>query len=316
MTGKDLMIIKKETADLVLQKVQGFQKNGELDLPPNYSAANALKSAWLILQTVFDKDKRPALEVCTKTSIANSLLDMVVQGLNPAKKQCYFIVYGKQLSLQRSYLGTKSVCLRLSPDLEDIYAEVVYQGDELEYRIDRGRRVIETHKQKLENIDDSKIVAAYAVAVGKDGAVRRSELMTMDQIKQAWKQSRQYPVNKDGSLKADTVHEKFTGEMAKKTVTSRLAKHIIGASTDSDLLIQSVRRSDDDAAEADVQAEIDGNANQEYIDIDPGDLSDGEKKEDTQDGGPPPMTPEEIAEIQAMEAAEAGKGKTANGPSF
>jgi recombination protein RecT len=37
------------------------------------------------------------LQACTRDSIANALLDMAVQGLNPAKKQGYFIAYGKQL---------------------------------------------------------------------------------------------------------------------------------------------------------------------------------------------------------------------------
>ena len=53
--------IREATVDLILAKVQKFQQHGELDLPPNYSAANALKSAWLILQQTVDKDKKPVL---------------------------------------------------------------------------------------------------------------------------------------------------------------------------------------------------------------------------------------------------------------
>lgn len=45
----------------------------------------------MTLQSMTDKNRKPALTVCTKDSIANSLLDMVVQALNPVKKQCYFI---------------------------------------------------------------------------------------------------------------------------------------------------------------------------------------------------------------------------------
>lgn len=267
-TITDVAVVKKETADLVLSKVQQFQKSGELDLPPNYSAANALKSAWLILQNTVDKDKRPALTTCTKASIANALLDMVVQGLNPAKRQCYFIVYGNQLTLQRSYFGTKAVCLRVDKTLDDIYAEVVYQGDDLEYSIIRGQRVIEKHIQKLENIDDTKIIAAYAVAVGKDGSVKRCELMTMEQLVAAWRQSKMYPIDDKGNVKPNSTHGKFTAEMAKKTVTSRLSKHIINVSSDSDLVIQSIRRSDDEAAHAEAQEEIDEHANNgDIIDI-------------------------------------------------
>lgn len=287
-----LMKIKQETADVVLSKIQVFQQKGELDLPPNYSAANALKSAWLILQDTLDKNKKPVLEVCLRHTIANALLDMVVQGLNPSKKQCYFIAYGNKLSMQRSYFGTKAVCLRVDKNISDIYAEVVYQGDELEYSIERGRRIIETHRQKLDNIDDSKIVAAYAVALDKDGEVKRSELMTMDQIKAAWKQSKMYPIDNSGNIKPESTHGKFTAEMAKKTVTNRLSKHIINASSDSDLLIKSVRRSDDEASEAEAQEEIEDYANSgEIIDIDPdqeqqGDADEADEHEQDQSAEP------------------------------
>jgi len=299
-----LMEIKKETADIVLSKVQHFQKHGELDLPPNYSAANALKSAWLILQETVDKDKRPALEVCTKPSIANALLDMVIQGLNPAKKQCYFIVYGKHLALQRSYFGTKAVALRVAKDLQDIFAEVVYKGDNLTYRIDKGRRIIEEHQQKLADINNVNIVAAYAVAVDNKGEVIRSELMTMDQIKQAWKQSKMKPMTETGGLKPGGTHANFTEEMAKKTVTSRLAKHFINSSSDADLIIASVKRTDDQAAEVEAEAEAAEFADSEVIDIE---LANGDQQSEPElESGE--MSDEEKADIVAQEMAEAGSG--------
>jgi len=300
--NKALMKIKEETADLVLKKVQVFQKKGELDLPPNYSAGNALKSAWLLIQEVKDKDKNPALQVCTKDSIARSLLYMVIQGLNPAKSQCYFIVYGKQLTLQRSYFGTKMICFQVDKSLSDIYAEAVYEGDKLEYRIERGRRIIENHIQNLENIDDSKIIAAYAVAVDKDGEVKRSELMTIDQLKKAWSQSKMYPITDKGDIKPGSTHAKFTGEMAKKTVTSRMAKNIINTTNDSSLVIRAAKETDDELAAAEADMEASEYANSETIDIES--VKDSEKKspdEDPFDTGDE-MTEEEKAEILAEEA--------------
>ena len=316
---KDLLVVKKETADLVLAKIKHFQQQRELDLPPNYSAPNALKSAWLILQETVDKDKRPALDVCTKASIANALLDLVIQGLNPAKNQAYFIVYGNRLTLQRSYFGTKAVALRVAPDLDDIFAEVIYKGDELEYRIDKGRRVIEKHKQNFANIKNADIAGAYAVAIDKDGEVVRSELMTMDQLKQAWKQSRMKPVLDNGELNPKSTHAKFTEEMCKKTVTSRLAKHFINASNDSDLIIESAKRTDEYATEFEAEAEAEEFANSEVIDIDPADdeISEEEQAEihatvipgaglpeNDEDHNEP--SEDEQAEIHAREMAEAG----------
>ena len=130
--ANELALIKRDVVDVVGKKVQEFVSRGELHLPPNYSVENAMKSAWLILQNTFDKDKRPVLQNCTRDSIANALLDMAVQGLNPAKKQGYFIAYGRQLVFQRSYFGTMAITKRVA-GAKDIFAELVYKGDEFEY---------------------------------------------------------------------------------------------------------------------------------------------------------------------------------------
>ena len=51
-----LALMKKDVVDVVTERVRKFMEHGELDLPPNYSPENALKSAWLILQSTQDKD--------------------------------------------------------------------------------------------------------------------------------------------------------------------------------------------------------------------------------------------------------------------
>ena len=111
------------------------------------------------------------------------------------------------------------------------------------------------------------------------------------------------PVNENGDVKSGSTHDKFTAEMAKKTVTNRLAKRIINTSSDSDLLIQMVRQNDMDNYDASVQAEIDDKANQEIIDI----PSDDEqtKCEDNSAQDEQPMTEEEKAAIEAEELAAA-----------
>lgn len=298
---ENLPVAKKQTeiVDSVLRRVQEFQVKGELDLPPNYSAANALKSAWLVLQETVDKNKKPVLSVCTRASIANALLSMVVQGLNVNKKQGYFIAYGKRLCFQRSYFGAVAVCKRVESSLQDVYAECIYKGDEVEYNILNGRRVIEKHTQKFESINDDNIVGAYAVAIGKDDRQMRCEIMTMKEIKQAWQQSQMKPVNEKGEIKSDSTHAKFTAEMAKKTVTNRIAKKIINTSADSDLLIQVVRQNDIDNEQAAAEEEIEENANQEVIDIEPADNSETTESENE------PMTDEEKAEVEAEEKAAA-----------
>ena len=258
--GNELALIKKDVVDIVGKKVQEFVSRGELHLPPNYSVENAMKSAWLILQNTLDKDKRPALQVCTRDSIANALLDMAVQGLNPAKKQGYFIVYGKQLVFQRSYFGTMAVTKRVA-GAKDIFAEVVYKGDEFEYTIKNGNKYITKHVQRIENVDPDNIVAAYCTIVFDDDR-QFTDIMTWQEIQKAWSKSKMNP-DKEGS-----THKEFAQEMARKTVINRACKRYLNSSDDGSLLMYHVNRADEVAAEAEVEAEIEENANQELIDID------------------------------------------------
>ncbi|MDP3130504.1 MAG: recombinase RecT, partial [Bacillota bacterium] len=158
-------VIDKSIADQVLTRVRELETNGRITFPKNYSVENALQSAYLILQTVVDKDKHPALEVCTKTSVANSLFDMVVQGLNPQKKQCYFIARGDKLCLDRSYFGDIVVLKRVIPGIEDedVFANVIYEGDIVEIIQDPAtlRFQLVKHETKFQN-RDNQIVGGYS----------------------------------------------------------------------------------------------------------------------------------------------------------
>lgn len=279
----DLALVKKDTVDVVAERVRSFQENGELHLPDNYSPENAMKAAWLILQETIDREKKPVLDTCTKDSIANALLGMIVQGLNPSKNQCYFIAYGKQLTLQRSYFGSMALAKRVDENIEDIYAEVVYQGDKFKFAKQRGKTVVTEHEQTLENMNKKDIIAAYACVLKKDGS-EEATLMTFEEIKQAWKQSKMYPVNDKGEIKANTTHDKFTSDMCKKTVINRACKMIINSSDDSNLIIKYAKISDESRSEAEVEAEIYENANTESIDITP------TEEENTHSELPPTVT--------------------------
>lgn len=254
-----LALVKKDTVDVVAAKVRQFQERGEIHFPANYSAENAMKSAWLILQSTTDKNGKPALEACTRDSIANALLDMVVQGLNPAKKQGYFIVYGNQLIFQRSYFGTMAVTKRVT-GAKDIFAQVVYEGDVFEFEINRGRKKVLKHVQTLQSLSSGKIVAAYCTIVFDDER-EFTDIMTIEEIRQSWKKSRQNP-ERDGS-----THKEFPGEMAKRTVINRTCKVYLNSSDDGSLLLKHFNRQDEILAEAEVEAEIAENANSEPIDV-------------------------------------------------
>ena len=145
-TTDPISLVKRDVVDVVEAKVNQFIQRGELNMPQGYSVNNAIKSAWLTLQQVADKDGKPALAVCTRDSIANSLLDMVVQGLNVGKKQGYFIVYGRALSFQRSYFGSMAVAQMVNQRIGDFAYAVVYEGDTFKYGIKNGRKTITEHE--------------------------------------------------------------------------------------------------------------------------------------------------------------------------
>ena len=115
-----------QITNAVSTQVKGYVSKGDLQLPPNYSAENALKSAMLMLPAVVDMQKVPVLKSCTPESIQGALLSMCMQGLNPDKKQCYFIAYGSKLTMSRSYFGDIAVAKQLDPSIEDIFASAVF----------------------------------------------------------------------------------------------------------------------------------------------------------------------------------------------
>lgn len=218
----------KQITSAVAERLDMLKDEG-LALPANYNAQNALKAAYLRLQTVKDRQGNPALTVCTEPSIANALLDMAIQGLSPAKNQCYFIVYGNELQMQRSYFGTIAALKRLD-SVEDIDAQVVHRGDKFEIGADEFCRTIVTKFEPSFTNLDKEIIGAFAFIKLANGRVDFT-VMTKAQIDTSWAQSRN---------RQNNVQKKFSDEMAKRTVLNRAAKMFINTSDDSDLLTGSI----------------------------------------------------------------------------
>lgn len=243
----------EDTVGEVLNKVASFQDNGNLKLPANYSAENALRSAWLLIQQTVDLDKRPALTVCTKPSIANALFDMVLQGLSPSKKQCYFIVYGNQLTMQRSYFGTIAISKRVA-GVKDTVGVPVFEKDVFKYKIDltTGIKTVTQHDQEFENIDVTKLKGAYAIVTYEDGRVEY-EIMTINQITASWVM---------GKAKGQSpAHKNFPDQMACRTVINRALKLPVNSSNDDDLYAEVEENTYSKQVEAGVKLEIKENAN-------------------------------------------------------
>ena len=250
------LVVNNAFIDGLSMQLQEKTKYG-LSFPADYNPTNALMGAYLIMKETTDKNGKCILESCSQASIANSLMDMATLGLNASKKQGYFIAYGGKCQFQKSYFG--NITLARRNGLKSINAEIIYDGDTFKYHIENGMKVIDVHEQDFMNVDNDKILGAYAVGIMNDGTTK-VEVMNINQLKKAWNQ-------RMGGLKEDasSTHMKFKDQMAKKTVINRLCKLIGNTSTDGNISEISDRLdevADVDMVAEDVAYEIENNANQ------------------------------------------------------
>ena len=224
---------EKNISDSVTNRVNQLSKDGRLNLPANYSVGNAIASAWLILQNTVDKDKRPVLTSCTKESVANALLDMAIMGLNPAKKQGYFIAYGNQLSWFTSYFGKCAALRRVKGFETEPIATLIYEGDSFELGLNElNEEIIINHIKSWDAKVKNNIIGAYATVKYK--GITKSVVMTMREIREAWSKS-----------KTNVEHKDFTGEYVKRTVINRLVKMLLQTTNDDDLLAENIIQNED-----------------------------------------------------------------------
>ena len=259
--------ITQPGVEYVTNQLVQEEKKG-LKFPANYSIQNAMNSAYLMLKEAETKDGQPLLSVCTQESVVLSLTQMATQGLNPVKKQCYFVAYGNKCKLVPSYFGTLAMLNRVKNLKRQPIANVVRQGDVFEYGYNENMDlVIYKHETKIENLDNP-ILAAYAIIeTDKEKVI---EIMSKQQLENAWGQGQSWKSAKKGGYESAT-HAKFSEEMAKKTVLNRASKKLINATDDSSIMgdqfLEAFNETSDndtlDTAQADVQHQIAANANTE-----------------------------------------------------
>ena len=218
----------------VVNRINMLIDSKMLTLPKDYNWENAVNFAIEAIKETKDKNDKPALQVCTPKSIQEAIYKTVIEGLNPAKKQCYYIIRGSKLCCDRSYFGNQMLAKRVG-GLKSINPVLIYRGDmkDFVYEIDpdTGATRIISHRPKLENQKESEIVGAYAVLNLVDGS-RKVEIMTIDEITTSWKQGAQKG--------AGATHQNFRGQMAKRTVINRACVALINSSTDANLLLDEV----------------------------------------------------------------------------
>lgn len=250
----------------VATKIESMKQQGQINLPDNYSAVNALQAAYFTLTAVDFGSKQALIDKVTPESVAFALQDMAIQGLSVAKKQGYFVPYGDKLQFLRSYHGTQAVLKRLH-GVKDLWANVIWKDEEFEVEYnERGQLAFKAHKVNWKAATGKKedIEGAYCIIEREDGT-QFLTVMTMDEILTAW-----------STAKTQNVQNKYPQEMAKRTVINRASKAFINTSDDSDLLIESLNRTTENEFEPtvkdmgdieEVKREIEQSANTEEIDI-------------------------------------------------
>ena len=300
------MEVRKFSEDVfetVTSRIETLRQGGAVDLPKDYSAENALRGAWLILQETKNSSKVPVLDACTKESIANALLKMVILGLNPYKKQCNFIAYGKTLSCDTEYAGSIALAKRYG-GLKSIKANAIFKDDEFEFEVDpsTGKKTIKKHKQKLESLGSKELRGAYAICTLEDGSID-TEIMSMPQIRQSWMQ---------GQAKGNShAHINFPDQMAIKTVINRACKLLIRSSDDAPLFDGDQIR---DQAQETVDETIKANANKNTIKMDddepkqPEQISEKVEAKEIDLDNVEDVEYEEAAQVQPKQQQTAGPG--------
>lgn len=218
--------LKINDENTFLKVAKGFvEGNTAIAIAPNYDYVSAVRDLYLKVVDLKDKTGRPALDVVTPQSVEKAIRTMLIKGLSPVKNQCYPIVRGNQLTLHVSYQGNKRSAYESNREVVagSIRSQVIYEGDTFIDRITPdGRRELVEHKQPPFGKRSTNIIGAYAIVTYKNGKTE-IDLMTFDEIKQAWAKS----------SSGGTTHKEFPHEMACKTVESRLSKKLYSATNEA-----------------------------------------------------------------------------------
>lgn len=216
-TQQKAVAVRNDIGDSVIARINELANNG-LVMPKDFSATMAIKMTMIKLSELKDKNGKPALEVCTKESIANALFRMCLKGLNCGLDQCYATVKGDQLCIDPSYYGKVLMVKRFFPSWNP-KAHVIRDGDTFDFETDKdtGLNKLIVHKTKLENMDKD-FIGAY-IYMPTEGGELDLYIMTAKQIRAAWAKS---PTQQG-------THKAFDEKMVSKTIINSACNMIINS---------------------------------------------------------------------------------------
>lgn len=206
--------LKNSVGEQIIQRVNSLCEAG-FSMPKDFNYVNAIKMSMLKLQELKDKNGKPALEVCDKSSVQTALFKMCCRGLNAAMNQCYLIVRGNQLCCDDSYFGKVLMVKRIYPEWNP-NPVVIREGDVFEYAINpsNGKKYVVKHEQKIANIDNDFVGGYMYLPTGDLFIMTRKQIMT------AWAKS---------SSREQATHKAFSEKMVGKTLVNSGCNIIINS---------------------------------------------------------------------------------------
>ena len=212
-------IVTLKSQEGIVEYAKNYVLGNNIILGKGYNLPVAMNNMWLTLLASNEKNK--CLEKCSELSIRKAVEDCINKELDTGKTQGYFIPYGNELQFQSSYFGE----IKRARDVANVNINswVIYDGEQvdIETRIDGS--LIVHHKPNFKCFGNP-IIGAYAIATDvSTGRVINSDIMGLKELK----------VSLAKSKAGGSVAKEFPHEMYRRTVSKRLAKHIVNTSDDS-----------------------------------------------------------------------------------
>lgn len=282
---------------------------GEMDMLPSTVSYEAFRNAAVVAVT-----DNPEILKCSRESIFKSVRRLAAAGLVPDGREAAIVPYRGQAQAMPMVGGLIKVA-RNSGEIVSIWADVVYEGEDLRVWIEAGERKFDHATNPLTR--GGKVVGAYAVAKLRDGTIE-FEPMGREQIEKRRKVSATQKGNEPSG-----VWGQWYEEMAKKTVIRALCKRLPLSAQDRRIFDEDA--AGDDLIERDVtpyNTAAPKRGGVVYADPDPepepitGEIMDAEDAE-TPDPNPSDADLEaamDAAKAEAQRMAEEGLFQTTKGP--
>ena len=202
--------------EIALSKINQYVELGMV-LPENFNPTNSLKKARMMLNDMKVQGK-PVLEVCTKESVIQCLIDSCCKGLDYSEMQVYFIPRANIMTNLESVYGRIARAKRASRYYKPI-VQYVHEGDDFQIGVDvtNGKTIIKKHETSLDNLD-KPIVAAYTF-VTDDNNDTEVFIMTKREWLTSWKKS----------SNGGAVAKEFERDMIFRTIIKKSTKSLVNA---------------------------------------------------------------------------------------